>query len=621
MKRLERWRDFFFVWGSIVLVVATLYFAQAVLLPVVFAILLSFTLAPLATWLERRGLGRIWSTLLVTSFACLLIGVLIGIVMLQVQSLATEIPNYKTTITNKIETVYESGRGAFADLSDTVAEISDKLKKMENVPEQEAPPVPVTVEQGEYMSMLQTWVGTTLEALLQIGVVLILVIFILLNREDLRNRFIRLSGTKSLTSTTKALDDAEQRISRYLVAQLIINASYGFTVAVGLAVIGIPYAMLWGFLTAVLRYIPYIGPWLGAAFPIVMAVAVFEEWMPLVWVVLLFVALELFSNNVMETWLYGRSIGVSNIAVLVTAVFWTWIWGPLGLVLSTPMTACLVVLARYVPAFNFLEVLLGDQPVLPTHITLFQRLLAKDDDEAWDLVQEYPTRHPGVEIYDEVFLPALQRAQIAHDRGDLPAEDLKYIHRTVEQFVEELPSSAGADATQGDANHGQAEEPGEYAGEEADDRTSEEAGEQRRPSVVGCAVRSAADDQAAQMFGKLLDRRKFRYDILTSDTVLGELRAHLEDEMPAAVCLFATPPGGVTQTRLLCKRLRREFPDLKILVLCWRRDDDDPRLAQRFEQCADSFAANLLELRGKLHTLLPVLAAELSSETEPTAAR
>jgi len=601
MKRLEPWRDFFFVWGSIVLVVATLYLAQAVLLPVVVAILLSFILAPLATWLERRGAGRLVSSLVVTSFACLLIGVLIGIVMIQVQSLAAEIPNYKTTITNKIETLYESGRGAFADLSNTVAEISDKLKKMEKAPGPEAPPVPVTVG-WPYLTWLQTMVGTTLEAILQVGVVLILVIFILLNREDLRNRFIRLSGTKSLTSTTKALDDAQQRISRYLVAQLIVNASYGFTVAVGLALIQVPYAMLWGFLTAVLRYIPYIGPWLGAVFPIVMAVAVFEEWMPLVWVILLFVVLELFSNNVMETWLYGRSIGVSNIAVLVTAVFWTWIWGPLGLVLSTPMTACLVVLARYVPAFNFLEVLLGDRPVLPTHVTLFQRLLAKDDDEAWELVQEYPTRHPEVEIYDEVLLPVLQRAQTAHDRGDLSAEDLQYIHRCVGQFVDEPPASAGADSSGGEADRG-----------DADD----EAGEERRPAVVGCAVRSVSDDHAAVMFGKLLDRRKFRYDVLTSDTVLGELRAHLEDEMPAAVCLFAIPPGGVTQTRLLSKRLRREFPELKILVLCWRKDDDDSRLAEHFEQATDGFATSLLELRGKLHTLLPVLAAE----TEQSAAR
>jgi predicted PurR-regulated permease PerM len=594
MKRLERWRDFFFVWGSIVLVVATLYFAQAVLLPVVFAILLSFVLTPMATWLERRGAGRLLSVLIVTSFACLVIGVLLGVVILQVQSLAAELPSYKTTITNKIETLYESGRGAFAELSDTVAEISDKLKKMEKMPDQETPPVPVTVEQVQYLTWLQTMVGNTLEALLQIGVVLILVIFILLNREDLRNRFIRLSGTKSLTSTTRALDDAQQRISRYLMAQLIVNASYGMTVAIGLWLIGVPYAMLWGFLTAVLRYIPYIGPWLGAAFPIVMAVAVFETWMPLVWVLLLFIVLELFSNNVMETWLYGRSIGVSNIAILVTAVFWTWVWGPLGLVLSTPMTACLVVLARYVPAFNFLEVLLGDRPVLPTHITLFQRLLAKDDDEAWDLVQEYPTQHPAIEIYDDVLLPVLQRAQVAHDRGDLSAEDLQFIHRCVGQFIEELPGAERADAG--------GEAAAAAGGSDGDD-------DQLRPSVVGCAIRSAGDDHAARMLGKMLGR-KFRYDVLTSDTVLGELRAHLEDEMPAAVCLFATPPGGVTQTRLLCKRLRREFPDLKICVLIWRKDDDDPRLAEQFENCANVFATNLVELRGKLHTLLPILTAE-----------
>jgi len=370
-----------------------------------------------------------------------------------------------------------------------------------------------------------------------------------------------------------------------LWAQLIINASYGATVGIALYFIGVPYALLWGFLTAVLRYVPYVGPWIGAAFPVALSVAVFEDWMPLVWVVLMFIVVELFSNNVMETWLYGRSIGVSSIAVLVSAVFWTWIWGPLGLVLSTPLTACLVVLGRYVPAFGFLEVLLGDKPALPTHVTLFQRLLAKDEDEAWDLVHEYAAAHPLEEVYDDVLLPVVHRAQATHDHGDLSAEDLQFIHKALHQILAELSPVA--------------EPAPEHTG--AHDDTV-------RISVIGCPVRDQGDELAAKMFGSLIDAEKYRYQALTSDTLLGELRTHLQDEPPDVVCLFNVPPGGVTRTRLVCRQLRREFPDLKILVLCWRKDNDDPGLQQRFADDNVVCATSLRELRQQLDALLPVLA-------------
>jgi hypothetical protein len=242
-------------------------------------------------------------------------------------------------------------------------------------------------------------------------------------------------------------------------------------------------------------------------------------------------------------------------------------------------------------------VLLGDKPALPTHVTLFQRLLAKDEDEAWDLVEAYAAEHPRQEVYDDVLLPVLHRAQATHDHGDLSADDLQFIHRAMQQILTELPGAAETGA----AENGAAEPPERARGD--DDAV--------RVSVMGCPVRDQGDEFAAKMFGDLIDAEKYRYQALTSDTLLGELRTHLHDEPPELVCLFNLPPGGVTRTRLVCRQLRREFPDLKILVLSWRKDQEDPRLEKQFTDAqASGFATSLLELRDKLNGLLPVLAIQ-----------
>jgi predicted PurR-regulated permease PerM len=592
MKHIQTWQRSLIIWGCVVLIVASLYLARVVLIPIVMAILLAFILSPLVTRLQRAGLGRIPSVVVTVGLACLLLGGLGFLVLLQVKSLAEEIPNHKEVIIEKIESIQQVGEDSwFERVYNGFAEIGERFTRTKKAPAAKDTPVPVQVQRNDYWGVVQATVGPTLEFLVNVGLVIVLVTFMLIAREDLRNRVIRLSGTRSLANTTKALDDASARISRFLLMQLLVNGTYGLAAAAGLWLIGVPYALLWGFLTAILRYIPYIGPWLGALLPIALTIAVFPGWLPLVLVVLLFVALELVSNNVMEPWLYGRTIGVSEVAVLVAAAFWTWLWGPLGLVLSTPLTACMVVLGRYLPAFEFLDVLLGDKQVLDTHVSYFQRLLARDEDEAADLVEEYAESHSLAEVYDEVLLPAIHMAKVTHDRDEVTDRDLEFFYRATQEVLEDLTPAQPVTAIHREAV---------FSGK----------GDEALPLVLGFPARDEGDAMALQMLGHLLDRRRCRYEVLPHTALSGELRERMREEQPAAVCLFTMPPGGLTQLRLTCKRLHGEFPDLKILVGYWKRDQAADALRERFQRAgAHDLATRLTDLRDKLLPLVSVSAA------------
>src|SRR5262249_12004270 len=329
--------------------------------------------------LHRLGLRRVPAVILVV---VLVLGVVVGLAGLlldQVQSLTDDLPQYRQQITQKIHDLREAGKDSWLDrLFGFFADVGQDIR--EPAPRKGNPPMPVRVETSN-MPLVGTIVGSVLELFVHTGLVLLLLVFMLINREEMRNRLVRLWGRANLTSTTKAFDEAGQRISRFLLMQFVINASFGLLVGVGLALIGVPYAPVWGLLAGTLRYLPYIGPWLGAFFPTAVSVAVLPGWAPALLVIGLFLGLELIISNFVEPVLYGRSIGVSEVALLIAAAFWTWLWGPWGLVLSTPMTACLAVLGQYVPHLEFLHVLLGDDPILEASETYYQRLLAKDQDE------------------------------------------------------------------------------------------------------------------------------------------------------------------------------------------------------------------------------------------------
>jgi hypothetical protein len=313
--------------------------------------------------------------------------------------------------------------------------------------------------------------------------VIVLVVFMLIYGEDLRDRMIRLIGHGRLLITTRAIDEASQRISRYLIMQLVINASFGLALGIGLFLIGVPYVLLWGVLAAVLRFIPFVGSWLVAAILLTFSVAVFPGWTQPLLVSALVAALELVSNQVMEPLLYGHSTGISPVALIIAAAFWTWLWGPVGLALSTPLTTCLVVLGKYVPHLEFLDILLGDEGTLDAGMGFYQRLVARDQDEAVAVVEDYLQNHPAETVYDDILVPALVLAKRDRTRGELTTDDEQFIYQVTRDILNDiLPSqvtqSAGNEITTG-----------EHAG----------------PQVIllGCPARDEADELALHMFAQL----------------------------------------------------------------------------------------------------------------------
>ncbi|MGH7213793.1 MAG: AI-2E family transporter, partial [Tepidisphaeraceae bacterium] len=474
--------------ASVCVVVAALYLARDVLIPLALAILLTFLLTPLVMRLQRYGVKRVMAVLVVLT---MLVAAVLGLgwlVTVQVMDLANNLEQYKGNIIAKIETFKLSG-GVIDRFQQGVKDVQKELDKPattqatqpvaddaaaqiltkeitgrtgeprtiteESVgkapnpaqqPTKENPlPVAVITPSHSPLQQLARYLGLVLGPLGTAGLVIIFVIFMLLEREDLRDRIVRLVGYGQLNLTTQAMDDAATRISRYLLAQAIVNGSYGVAISIGLWLIGhvagdqpFPNVVLWGLLCAVLRFIPYIGPWIAAAFPILVSFAVYKGFGVFIATGVLFVVIELLSNNIMEPLLYGSSTGMTAVAVLVSAVFWTWLWGPIGLVMATPLTVCLVVLGKYVPPLQFLDILLGDEPVLDPPSRIYQRLLALDQEEALDVAEEYRRDMTLAQVYDNVLIPALAMAEQDRHKGKLDEQRKDFIRSAMRDIVEEL---------------------------------------------------------------------------------------------------------------------------------------------------------------------------------------
>jgi predicted PurR-regulated permease PerM len=375
-------------------VTAILYFGKDIFLPLAVAILLTFALAPIVSFLRRRGVPRIVAVIITVVMAFIAIASFAFLVATQVSTLAQNIPIYQSNIISKIDSLKEMGAGGglIDRLSNTMDRVGKEIQEGTTAAQtgDEVKPLPVEIiERESPIDILFNIVVPLVQPFATAGLIVILVIFMLMERENLRDRFIRLAGSGDLNRTTEALQDAGKRVAQYLLMQLIINTTYAIPITLGLWVIGVPNAFLWGMLTLVLRFVPYIGPAIGMFLPMLVTFAALPGWTPVLMVAGLFILMELISNNMMEPWLYGSRTGLSSLAVIVSAIFWSWLWGPLGLVLSTPLTVCLVVLGRHVPQFEFLDVLLGNEPVLEPHARVYQRLLAGDPDEAADYAEQY----------------------------------------------------------------------------------------------------------------------------------------------------------------------------------------------------------------------------------------
>ena len=587
---LQRLRPYL-IGAAVLPVVAVLYWGQGVLIPIALACLFTFLLSPIVSALERAGLGRIRAgrAIAVTLVVGLVFSALGGagwIIVQQVAALGSELPQYRGNIMRKVAEFRGAGRGGpLAEMQSAAKEVMGELQK-DQTPKGETKPLPVVVkpEPGGIWQLPRI-----LEALSAAGFVLVLVIFMLLERHEVRNRFIRLTGDGRLANVTRALDEANDRISRYLVVQSMINATYGIAVSTGLFVIGVPYAVMWGFLAFLLRFLPYVGPPLAAVGPIVLSLAVFDGWHRPLATAALFFVVELVTYMIAEPLLYGQTIGVSSTALLVAVAFWTWLWGPIGLVLGTPLTVCLVVLGKHIPALSFITVFMTDESALSPDVAYYQRLLAKDPAEAEEILEAHLDEgHALVDVYDDTVIPALSRAKADCEAERVSREEAQAIYKAARETVEEVAARhlpAGA---------GEAASPAEPVGS----KNGLDAG---LPSVLGCAAGDDADEIALTMLRQLMSPTECTFERISAHVLSGEIVALADEKKPELLLIAALAPGGLEQTRHVCKRLRARFPGMTILVGRWGdngqfEDDRAPLLAAG----ADAVGANLRESRNQL---------------------
>jgi predicted PurR-regulated permease PerM len=587
--------------GTLILIIACMYWAKAVLIPIALAVLFTFLLNPVVNVLHSRGLPRTPAVLVVVVLVFSLVGGVVWTVTRQLSMLAYELPGYQENLKRKIGDLRDIGKSGVIDrVLKTVKEVTDELQKtprsgLESQPrgelqtaltEEPEKPVPVVVQTPSMLWQLPS----VLESLATAGLVIVLVIFMLIRYADLRGRILYLAGYHRLTIATKALDEAGHRISKYLLMQSIINGSFGAAAGLGFFLIGVPYAMLWGFLAAVLRFIPYAGPTVAAVLPSALSLAVFPGWGQPLLVIGLILLLELASNMIMEPLLYGQSVGVSEVALLVAVAFWTWLWGAVGLILATPMTVCIGVLGKYVPQIEFIGVLLGDEPAMKVPTNYYQRLVAHDQDEAAALVEAYLETHPLETLYDDVLLPTLTAAKRDRELGTLTEEDMQFIIQATRAIVEDLsprqPHLWGSVAP-------------------LTTSPATELSTMTPPSqVLGCPADDAADELALLMLQQLLDPERYRMAIMSAEMLTGEVLSMVEQQPMSLICVAALPPGAVAPVRYLCKRLRARFPDCRIVVGRWGPDEarDNPRIRFR-ELGVDEVGTTLMETRNQISQL------------------
>ncbi|MBS0196087.1 MAG: AI-2E family transporter [Planctomycetes bacterium] len=551
--------------ASLVMVVAVLYLAKGVLIPLMLALVLTFLLGPVCNWLEKLGFGRISSVLITVIVAFTLLGAGVWIAAVQVMDLAPKLPEYQNNVQTKLHSVNDYLGDALRKVRGSAQSVveSDPATSPAGVPanaDERPLSVRVIPSPQSPLEVISGIFGPLLFVLGSCGVVLILVVFCLIRREDLRDRFIRLVGRGSLTVTTRVLEDAASRVSRYLLMLLIINVSFGVPIAIGLHFIGVPNAMLWGLLATVLRFVPYIGPWIAAAGPVALSLAISTGWAEPIMTIGLFVLMELLSNNVIEPWLYGKHTGISPVALLVAAVFWTWLWGPVGLLLATPLTVCLLVIGKHVPQLSFLDTLLGTEPVFELKTRVYQRLLAGDQEEATELLLEELGKRPIVEVYDTVVVPALALSETHWHRGEIDDSRHDYILQGIKTSIEELGDRVQATLAESEGADAKV----------ADGSAAVEPSVQRPTSRVVCLpAHDEADEIAALMLAQLVETPECSTSVLTAASSLSELYKHLDERKPDVVCISATPPAAVMHSRRLYRHIRGRFPNAKLVVGLW----------------------------------------------------
>jgi predicted PurR-regulated permease PerM len=614
-----------------VIIVTALYVGREILVPVALAILLSFVLASPVSALQRLRVPRGIAVVGVVLLAFAIIFALGSLIATQLNRLAGDLPRYQATIQSKIQSVrgvtggsstLERAAGMLQDLGKELDKPKTGLPERSVAPSLGNPlgsrpvtPVPVEVLQPDpgALESLRSLIAPLVSPLATTGIIVIFVIFILIQREDLRNRVIRLAGSHDLQRTTAALDDAAGRLSRLFLNQLLINTGFGVFIGAGLWLIGIPSAVLWGILATVLRFVPYIGSVIAAAFPLALAIAVDPGWSMLAWTAVLFFVAEPTVGQVIEPMVYGRSTGLSPVAVVVSATFWTALWGPIGLVLATPLTVCLVVLGRHVERLAFLDVMFGDRPALSPAEIFYQRMLAGDPTEATEKAEEFLKERSLSSYYDEVAMKGLQLAQADLDRDALDQTRLLKIRDTVIEFVNDLSDQTDQEPM-GEGSTSDAEAAAAVEATAAEPvyadlpilRKEELRIEWRADNPVLCiAGRTALDESAAVIFAQLCSVHGLRTRVEGPESLSTNNIFRLEAEGVALVCLSYLNAENPAHIRYAVRRLRRKIPRARIMVGLW----SGLNAGQKDETMMENAKADMLALTLREATRLSIEAA------------
>ena len=570
-----------------VIVIAVLYLAKIVFLPLAFAILFAFLLAPVVSALERIRLPRVFAVLVVIlGFCCILL--LIGWVSVaQLVSIANDLPTYRANVAEKVAAIHIPKDSAFGRARGEVEHLNQQvgLANSSTAPDLHAndkktlgatPDRPVQVQEVTRADGRLVQIGGIIEPLVTVFLTVVFTFFVLLEREDLRNRLIGLTGDGHLNLMTQAMNDASNRISRYFSLQLLVNVIYGSIVFSALYLIGLPHALLFGALAGLLRFIPYIGAPIAAILPIVLSLAVFHAWTNSLYIASTFLFLEVVTANFAEPRLYGKHTGLSSLAILIAAAFWTLIWGPVGLVLSVPLTVCLVVVGRHVSYLEFLTIMLGDQPPIPLSAAYYQRLLARDEREAEDILVTYLKDKPLDDLYDSVVIPALNLSEQDRHQKDLEETTVHFIHQTTRDLVEDLGQKENLDP----------------AVEKLDNASVDTKSVQ--PIRVLCVpVRGPADELGAIMLAQILERSEIpsrAIALMRMDEVLAIATA----EKPEIIFMSGLPPFGVSRARRLYRTLRASHPNVKIMIGIWSYSDEESKTAHEISRGEEEHAATTL---------------------------
>jgi predicted PurR-regulated permease PerM len=581
------------------LVLAGLYFAREVLIPLAMALTLNFLLTPLVIQFEKLRVSRVSAVILVLIMTSAVVGGVGWIVTRQVISVVNDLPNYTDNIREKMDSLHapaggeisqtmsslkaigaaftpgdgKSAAGSTPSLVHTRRREADKLH-----PADDGKPTPVTVvapdeSNRQYVEELLAPVAKPLGML---GMVLIFTIYMLIKREDLRNRLLLLAGIGRLNLMTQALNDAAERISRYLVMNVLVNASYGVVFATGLYLLHVPNATLWGALLAILRMVPYVGTMMVGTATLAYTLAIFTSWWHPLWVFLLFAVLEIAIANFVEPYLYGSHTGISALALVTMALVWTLLWGWPGLVVSTPLTVCLIVFGRYLPQMSFVHILLGEEAELAPEAKFYERLLATDQTEAHHIADKFLESHNLVDLYDNVLMPALTMTEQDRHKGVLDDVRCSYLFQSATELIAELT---------------------DYRSPAAMETPCPPDTQPTRVIPVVCVpANDQADEIAATMFAQLLEQCGHKTLLLPAAALSGEILSRLSDEPETILCISAVPPFAFAHARKLALRLRQSLPENRIVIGLWGSGGDRDKLRERFGQARpDGIVGSLQE--------------------------